>query len=83
MKKKWCFLLLVVLMLTLAFSVMAFADGEATATIGTDVYSSLQEALTNAVDGDTIVLSAGTFSATGNEQFRVTQNNLIIQGPGD
>lgn len=82
MKKKWCFLLLVVLMLTLAFSVMAFADGEATATIGTDVYSSLQEALTNAVDGDTIVLSAGTFSATGNEQFRVTQNNLIIQGQG-
>lgn len=82
MKKKWCFLLLVVLMLTLAFSVTAFADGEATATIGTDVYSSLQEALTNAVDGDTIVLSAGTFSATGNEQFRVTQNNLIIQGQG-
>lgn len=45
-------------------------------------YEEFLAALQTAGDGDTLVLGAGTFTVTGNDQLRVQAANLTIRGQG-
>ncbi|EFB75294.1 hypothetical protein [Subdoligranulum variabile] len=45
-------------------------------------YEEFLAALQTADDGDTLVLGAGTFTVTGNDQLRVQTANLTIRGQG-
>lgn len=78
-KKAWLSVLLAVFMILTLIPVTAFAEGN---TITVEQGGSLQDALNEAQSGDTIVLPAGTFAATANEQFRISKNDLTIKGAG-
>ena len=77
--KKLISVIALVFVMTIVCAVGAYAD-TGTATVGGVAYSSLNDAISNAQSVDTIVLSAGTFTATN---LSGTQNKSItISGAG-
>ncbi len=81
-KKKWLSVLLAAAVALAVVPATVSADGQATISIGQDTYGTLQEALAAAEPGETIELGEGTVSASANEQFRVSTENLTIKGAG-
>lgn len=53
------------------------------AEINGKYYKTLQEALTEVKEGETITVLAGTHVATDHEQLRISVSNVTLQGMGD